>query len=735
MALEAAIFSIILAFIRRGRFSGLMDMFDRIRHLWLIFVPAGLLAISVIGRNYRIPQEVWGPVTGGLHFVANIGFLVLFCVNRRLPGMKWLLVGQVMNLVPVMMNGGKMPVAAWAAKMAGTPDPSGETMRHAGMAGFHILGDYIPLTSPPMLTAAVVSPGDVLMAVGIFWLIQAAMCQRKRSGVADVSGKLPVSSRKPFGEWLKAAYVVAIITAIATAFRLIGIRWGLPNQLHDFTYHPDEVFQVGAMLRVAFITGLDPEFYSYPSGYINLGAVAMKLAVGHGMSLESMVGPYMVARIVVVLLGILTVPIIYSAGTRLYGKVCGILAAAIFAVMPLHIVHSHFATVDVPAAFWVAATMLAAAVVVEKPTLKTYLAAGIFAGFAVGTKYNVALVMFPVIAAHFAREDEKSVIKRICESKLWLAVIGFLLGFILSTPGVLVWPGKYWGGFIFEMKHAATGHGLVFAGRVPGWFDVLTSGLGYGLGVLLLVFAVIAVGFALVRHNRSDWIILSFLLPYFVVISFSEVRFARYVIPMLPAVAILTARMMVSVHNVLREQRIRAMQGAWIVICACVVGYTSIYAAAFDRLFVQPDPREQALTWFNSRVDSGDTIGLLTVPWYYSPPFTRGIIGVVGRENRHNLMSESDFSLVTAPGVEWDWMLIERENPQYIIVSDYEIEDPMRVGLTEARKWSKDLRACYTDLVTFEKRFSALGIDFGPTSRLPHDLKYMAPTLSIYGRK
>ncbi|MBI2842093.1 MAG: glycosyltransferase family 39 protein [Armatimonadetes bacterium] len=526
-----------------------------------------------------------------------------------------------------------------------------------------------------------------------------------------------------------------LTAAIAAAFRLWGIRWGFPDELHQFTYHPDEIFQVVAMLRLdPFSLRFDPGFYNYPSGYMNLGSAALKTAMGYGLNVDgTLTGAYLVARLLTASLGVLTIPIVYVAASRLSGRAVGFVAALILAIMPLHVVHSHFATVDVPSAFWVAAALLGAAAILHRPSTAAYVLAGAAAGFAMGTKYNAAFAILPVLAAHFLREDTARFRTRIRDGRVWAAIGSFAAAFFLATPGMLLVPGRYAGGFLYEMKHAASGHGLVFEGEGPGWFSVLTNSLGYGLGILLLVIVLFSVALAVVRHKRSDLVLLSFIVPYFLLIALSKVHFARYAIPLLPPLAILAGRLMVEVQETLKEQAVPHLRFIWLVGCACVILYTSAYAVALDKLFVLPDPRDQAARWFESNVPPGAVVGLATVPWFYSPPLAPGIVGTVGRESRYDLMSESAYTLTTSPDREWDISILGPDT-RYVVVTDFEYKDPLRLKLPAVVEFFRKLERDYKQAAVFRNPLRAW-IDFGPTEMLPHDLKYMAPTVQVYRRK
>ncbi|MEN6373086.1 MAG: DUF5317 domain-containing protein [Armatimonadota bacterium] len=193
LAFEAGILSIIIALIRRGRLRRLADL--EIKSLWLVFIPAFIIIVSMVLGKYLGKTILWSHLTGLLHIIASIAFLVFFWANRKLPGMKWFLAGWVLNLFPIVLNAGKMPVSEKAAAIAGVADVlnRSEGMRHIVMSGsawskFNFLGDTIPV--PKLITDAlpcglskvfsgIFSIGDVLMAVGIFILIQLTMCPKK----------------------------------------------------------------------------------------------------------------------------------------------------------------------------------------------------------------------------------------------------------------------------------------------------------------------------------------------------------------------------------------------------------------------------------------------------------------------------------------------------------------------------------------------------------------------------
>ncbi len=167
----------------------------------------------------------------------------------------------------------------------------------------------------------------------------------------------------------------------ALALRLPGLTWGLPSAEHWYSYHPDERQIAEAVYNVATGSDWNPHFFNYPSLFIYLTYFAYSLQTLFGLSTPAQgAAPWpflhdvmLCGRLVCALLGAFTVPAVYLIGQRLAGlapssnqwsfsrlqegaspALWPLFAAFLMAVLPGHVQHSHFATVDVPATFFVA---------------------------------------------------------------------------------------------------------------------------------------------------------------------------------------------------------------------------------------------------------------------------------------------------------------------------------------------------------------------------------------------
>lgn len=525
-----------------------------------------------------------------------------------------------------------------------------------------------------------------------------------------------------------------LVLMVAAALRIWGLRWGLPNAVHDYSYHPDEFLIATAAFGSIYVGhSLDPRIYTYPSLFIYLSAVAIGAAFAYGAA-PALANVYLAARVVSVVVSVAAVGATWWAGGVLFGPTAGMLAAVALAVAPMHAQHSHFATVDAPCTLFVALALGFAGLALTRGTWRDYVLAGATSGLAAGTKYNAGLVIFAPVAAFLLRDGAGA--RRAHVSRLAACLGCAVVAFVVSTPGSVLWPSEFLAGLLYEARHAATGHGLVFVGTGSGFAHHLTSSLWYGLGPGLTVLFVLSVLWAVYVRDRRALVLMSFLIPYYVLISLAQVRFARYTLPMFPAVALLVGWLI--------SDRCRALSGGrslWRCLWAGMVGLiflsTLTYSCLLSAILAGHDPRDQAARWLFAHVPNGSRVGVPEVPWFYSPPLSKSL-GFGTLDQRQEATREAPYQIVVFSECEehrgW-WT--DKPPPEWVIVSDYEVEDALR--LRGNKSIGADERALVRritgNLDLVEKHYHVVR-RFGPpwswAEGLPHDMRYASPAISIY---
>src|ERR671936_1619531 len=311
-------------------------------------------------------------------------------------------------------------------------------------------------------------------------------------------------------QWGGHGTALAALLAGAAALRFVGIQYGLPfgNLLN-----PDEQSIVPRAWKLVHGGRGDPHWFDYPT---------LLMYVDAPFQAWQDQPSYLTARIVAVLLAVAAIAATWWLGRRAFGTpAAGVVAAAIVAVCTIHVAYSRAAVTDVPLTLGVAVALT----LMVKGRLEL---AGIAVGLATGFKYPGVFLLVPLVVAGWRRWGTLAV-------SIVLAVTAFLA----SSPFVLVHRHQAWheafrvqrlardGWLGFEHDHVAP---IAFIGRLWDGFGPVLLFCGFGLVV------------AVARRTRTDAILASFTIVYFLDLCTLGAHFDRYVLPLVPALGALAGR-------------------------------------------------------------------------------------------------------------------------------------------------------------------------------------------------
>ena len=343
--------------------------------------------------------------------------------------------------------------------------------------------------------------------------------------------------------------------ALAAALRAVGIQYGLPfgNLLN-----PDEQSIVPRAWKLVHGGGGDPHWFDYPTllMYVNAPFQAWQ---SHPS--------YLTARIVALVLGVACVAASWWLGRRAYGITAGAVAAAATAVCTVHVAYSREAVTDVPLTLGVATTL--ALLVGGQFEL-----AGVAAGLATGFKYPGVFLVVPLVVATWG-----------LWRRLGVSLALMACAFLASSPFVLVHREQAWHEAFRVQRRAREGWlGFEHDHSAPIAF---VDHLWHALGPALII-AVLGLVVALVRRSRTDLILVSFAVVYFVDLMTLRAHFDRYVLPLIPPLAALAARF-------------RAL--APVTLLLLVVPLT--WTIRDDKRLTRTDTRVVAARWIEQHVARG----------------------------------------------------------------------------------------------------------------------------------
>lgn len=569
-----------------------------------------------------------------------------------------------------------------------------------------------------------------------------------------------------------ARLLPVLLFIIAAVPRFVGLRWGLPSAAHWYSYHPDESTHqiLGAVLSMILQGGFNPHFFNYPSLYIYLTyggyTVASGLGLMHPLPNNAadlwtiMYDVLLVGRVLTVLLGAATVSLVYLIGRDISRRRTGLVAALFLAFLPGCVQHSHFATVDIPATFfitlvlWLTVRALqlvqasepnAIALAAQRQKRFLLLAAGV-AGLAAATKYNAGLVLIaPLLALYLQHQrDFWKLSVPLCS----VAALGFLIGCPYSILSLREFWGEGQNGLAFEiLTHPRIGSGEVFQGTGNGWWYHLTFNLPFVMTWPLLLVAlggIVLITRSMRRPAPQDsrskaeqaalLVLLAWTALYFLALGFSQVRFMRYTLPLMPTFCLFAALGLQQIDTLIQGKRQATKDyGLWTMcgslLLIALIGTTNILFP-----FIMPDPRDQAAQFLAAQTPTSTTVGLLTPPWFWTPPLTPQ------NAARHDTVSEAELAQLSALSrgryrfviTGFKASALAEAKPRWFVMNEIEWRDQARLQDAHYESFRALLNRDYSLKASFK---NSPPLALPGRAFVPHDFLYTNPEIEVYRRR
>jgi hypothetical protein len=176
MVFDGILISFIVGLLRKGN----LRAFSQLNLKWGWVFPL-LLVVQLAVFTFQNDSEFLGQLSGSIYIAVYIIGLIFLFLNRRNPGFILIFIGVFLNFIVMVLNGGRMPVSVEAAAVLdpGYIQALKESLyaKHAMLTStthLGFLGDVIPISDPYPRTQ-IISIGDIIMNIGIFFFIQYLM--------------------------------------------------------------------------------------------------------------------------------------------------------------------------------------------------------------------------------------------------------------------------------------------------------------------------------------------------------------------------------------------------------------------------------------------------------------------------------------------------------------------------------------------------------------------------------
>jgi hypothetical protein len=190
-----------------------------------------------------------------------------------------------------------------------------------------------------------------------------------------------------------ATIVVLSAVVVGATLRIVGLSWGLPTDLH-----PDEPVVLNGALDLARRHSFEPRFFDWPGhieiqlSYIGYWLYA-QLVKHTGVVAAHALDPgafLLISRSITAAFGIAMIVLAYLIGRRIDPWV-GAIAAVLFALTPMFVLDSHWATPDIPLTCMLMVVALACMHYLATPRVGSLLVASAAVAVGMAFKYPAAI--------------------------------------------------------------------------------------------------------------------------------------------------------------------------------------------------------------------------------------------------------------------------------------------------------------------------------------------------------
>jgi len=428
--------------------------------------------------------------------------------------------------------------------------------------------------------------------------------------------------------------LVAAIVALALWSHLWGVRGDLP-----WAFESDEGKFAVLGIQMASSGDPNPRWFGHPGSTL-IYPLAALFRVGN--ALEAGVSPlrrdpglaarvggdpgryFLLGRLLAVFYAVASLPLVYAIGRRAFDPTTGVVASWLALLSPLSLSHAQLLRTDSAGLFFGLLALWLVLRVLDRPSLRTHALAGLAIGAATGTRYFLVTLVPALVAADLVlasrllgRPEERR--RLLGGAALGLACVG--VGFAVTTPYFVIDFPTVWANLGHEMREEHLGaDGFGFAGNLA-WY--LTDALPRSMAPPCLLAVAAGLALAAWQRNVAAGLIALTVASFLVAISTASLHWQRWLIQILPLLAVFAAAALVALARALArrvgEGRLEAAAVAALTLLVSAQPALAYLRFSYDQ--GKPSTRTTARAWIEANVPAGSTIAadFYTAPLHDTP--------------------------------------------------------------------------------------------------------------------
>ncbi len=409
-------------------------------------------------------------------------------------------------------------------------------------------------------------------------------------------------------------YLILII-GVGLLLRIWGSDWGFPLILH-----PDEPIIVEQSYELIKRNSYEPlRNYGTPdqlSIYLNrfIFEIISPIRFSGRPVIETFETNrffyYQTARVVTGVIGVVSVYLAYLIGLE-FSLSAGLIAALLFSLFPQLVIHSHYATPDVPITTLTLLTIYLSMIYLRSKNKKYIKYMSIVAAASVAEKYpgflNLCMFGLVILIVNF-----KTWNKLIID---WLKLSAlFLLSLLVIAPFLIIRIDRVVAGIKFESGSSHLGIELL---GIRGNLEFYIKTLYDNSGVILITFIILGL-IHILRNRHLKFIPLFLGMIYWISLSILPLHWERWGLPMFVSPLLIAAIGLDSLLNKSIKYQKVLLIAAFLFSCTALTFYDWLSVAKL----LAPDTRVIALDYLSSKnITSKNSI------YEGYTPFSPGVTG------------------------------------------------------------------------------------------------------------
>ncbi len=398
--------------------------------------------------------------------------------------------------------------------------------------------------------------------------------------------------------------VFSLIIILGAFLRLYNLNW---DKGHFF--HPDERNIAAAVSRIHFFDQLNPDFFAYGSFPIYLYRAAGELLVAVSQN-HAWVYEWdninLIGRAISAFLSSLTIILVFLVTRKITNEKTALLSSFLVAFCPSLIQTAHFGVTESMIVFWLFLILFFSLKIAEKPSIGNYLKIGVVLGLAIATKassLSFYTIPFAVNILYHLKNLK-------CHLKFLFSLAISISTFSLFSPYAFLAKQKFLESMNYETG-VATGrlkvvYVLQFEKTLPYLFQIKNFFWQMGPVALLGIIGTLVLLISALKNRQKKLLtLLVFPLIYFFYIGSFYTKFIRYMVPVLPFLAIFAASTIMIIWE--RYKKL----GAILIIFTEIA--TFLWSFGFFSIYTRESTRISASSWIYQNIPKGAKI--LTEHW------------------------------------------------------------------------------------------------------------------------